>query len=128
MVTDGYCLLLVVDIHYRSLLLVATFSMNEWCFINSIRDRFEQPRFKVFGQVEQLLLKSIRKDDIVDETETLNANFKDDYDPNSLIAEIKLLPVICGESNQSTLEILLRSFNLCPMKNVNDLETLLVLS
>ena len=82
----------------------------------------------MFGQVEQLLLKSIRKDDIVDETETLNANFKDDYDPNSLIAEIKLLPVICGESNQSTLEILLRSFNLCPMKNVNDLETLLVLS
>ena len=64
----------------------------------------------------------------MDETETLNANFKDDYDPNSLIAEIELLPVICGESNQSTLEILLRSFNLCPMKNVNEVETLLVLS
>ena len=35
--------------------------------INSIKDRFEQLGFKVFGQVEQLLLKSIKKDSAVGE-------------------------------------------------------------
>ena len=29
--------------------------------ISSVKDRFDQPAFKVFGQVEQLLLKSIKK-------------------------------------------------------------------
>ena len=35
--------------------------------INSIEDRFDQLWFKVFGQVEQLLLKSIKKDSAVGE-------------------------------------------------------------
>ena len=65
--------------------------------INSIKDRFEQPRFKVFGQVEQLLLNSIRKDSVVDKIETFQVNFKGDYDTNSLMAKLELLPVICGE-------------------------------
>ena len=65
--------------------------------INSIKDRFEQPRFKVFGQVEQLLLNLIRKDSVVDKIETFQANFKGDYDTNSLMAKLELLPVICGE-------------------------------
>ena len=44
--------------------------------INSFKDRFEKPRVKVFGQVEQLLLKSIRKDSDVDEIQTLQAKFQ----------------------------------------------------
>ena len=73
--------------------------------INSVKDRFEQPGFQVFGQVEQLLLKSIRKNSAVDEMETLQANFKGDYDPNFLMTELELLPVLSGSSNQSTLEM-----------------------
>ena len=73
--------------------------------INSVKDRFEQPGFQVFGQVEQLLLKSIRKNSAVDEMETLQANFKGDYDPNFLMTELELFPVLSGSSNQSTLEM-----------------------
>ena len=53
----------------------------------------EQPSFKVFLRVEQLLLNSMGKDSIVDEIETFYANFKGDYDPNYLMAELELLPV-----------------------------------
>ena len=67
-------------------------------------DRFQQPRFKGFGKFEQLLLKSIRKDGVVDEIETLQANFEDDYDPHSLMPELELLLVICSESQPITLE------------------------
>ena len=51
----------------------------------------------MFGQVEQPLLNSIRKDSAVDKIETFQANFKGDYDTNSLMAKLELLPVICGE-------------------------------
>ena len=64
---------------------------------NTIEDKFEQPGFKVFGQGEQLLLKSIRKDSVVDEIENLVSNFKGGYDLNSLIVELELCPVISGE-------------------------------
>ena len=43
-------------------------------------------------------LKFLRKDSVVDEIETLQANFIGDYDPNSQMAELEILPVICGES------------------------------
>lgn len=64
---------------------------------NTIKDKFKQPGFKVFGQGEQLLLKSIRKDSVVDEIENLVSNFKGGYDLNSLIVELELCPVISGE-------------------------------
>ena len=60
--------------------------------INSIKDRFEQLGFKVFGQVEQLLLKSIKKDSAVGEINP--SSFKGNYDPSSLMVELELLPVI----------------------------------
>ena len=71
--------------------------------INSVKESFEQPGFKVFGQVEQLLLKLIRNDSVVDEIEALRANFQCYYDPNSLMVELELLPVICGESQPINL-------------------------
>ena len=60
--------------------------------INSIKDRFDQLWFKVFGQVEQLLLKSIKKDSAVGEINP--SSFKGSYNPNSLMVELELLPVI----------------------------------
>ena len=45
----------------------------------------------------------IRKDSVADEIETLQANFKGDYDPNSRMGELELLPVICGESQPTNL-------------------------
>ena len=68
--------------------------------INSVKDRFEQLGFKVFGQVEQLHFKSIRKDGVVGEIAILQASFKVDYDPNSLMEELELLPVIQSLSHE----------------------------
>ena len=53
--------------------------------INSIQDRFEQPGFKVFGQVEQLFWKSVDKEDHSDEIMTVESTFRGDYDHDSLI-------------------------------------------
>ena len=53
---------------------------NEAIDIISIQDRFEQPEFKVFGQVEQLFLKSVNKEDHSDEIMTVESTFRGDYD------------------------------------------------
>ena len=62
--------------------------------INLVQDRFEQSEFKVFGQVEQLFLKSVNKEDHSDEIMTVESTFRGDYDHDSLITELQLLPAI----------------------------------
>ena len=48
----------------------------------------------MFGQVEQLFLKSINKEDHSDEIMTVESIFRGDYDHDSLITELQLLPAI----------------------------------
>ena len=62
---EAYYLETAVD-HFKPMYIKAIDAI-----INSIKDKFGQTGFKVFGQVKQLLLKSIRKDSAVDEIETL---------------------------------------------------------
>ena len=62
--------------------------------INSIQNRFEQPGIKVFGQVEQLFIKSANKEDHSDEIMTFESTFRGDYHHDSLITELQLLPVL----------------------------------
>ena len=65
--------------------------------VNSIHDRFEQLGFKVFGQVEQLFLKFVNKEEHSDEIMTVESTFREDYDHDSLITELQLLPAIFGD-------------------------------
>ena len=85
---------------------------------NSIKWRFEQPEFKVFGQVEKLLLKSIRKNSVVNEIETLQAKFGGDYAPNSLMAELGILTTISGESQPIILGAIVNDIQSLSMKNL----------
>lgn len=62
--------------------------------VMAIKDRFDQPAFKVFMQTEQLLLKAIKKEDVDDVLNNIGIYFSGDYDHNSLIAELQLLPTI----------------------------------
>ena len=62
--------------------------------VNSIQDRFEEPGFKVFGPVEQLFLKSVNKEDHSDEIMTVLSIFRGDYDHDSLITGLQVLPTI----------------------------------
>ena len=72
----------------------AIYSKTIDTIINSIEDRFEQPGFKVFCQVEQLFLKSINKEDQSDEIMTVKSTFSGDYNHDSLITKLQLLPAI----------------------------------
>ena len=65
--------------------------------VNTINDRFDQPVFELFSQVEQLFLKSVKKQDVTDELKMVEKHFKNDYDEESLIAELQLLPTIFEE-------------------------------
>ena len=65
--------------------------------VNAINDRFDQPGFELFSQVEQLFLKSVKKKDVTDELAMVEKHFKNDYDEESLIAELQLLPTIFEE-------------------------------
>ena len=65
--------------------------------VNAINDKFDQPAFELFSQVEQLFLKSVKKQDVTDELKMVEKHFKNDYDEESLIAELKLLPTIFEE-------------------------------
>ena len=62
--------------------------------VSSIKERFEQPAFKIFAEVEQLLLKSVSKKPAEEEMKTVKASFCDDFDDQSLQCELELLPTI----------------------------------
>ena len=48
----------------------------------------------MFGHIAQLFLKSLNKEGHSDETMTVESTFHRDYDHDSLITEIQLLPAI----------------------------------
>ena len=62
--------------------------------VSSIKERFEQPAFKIFTEMGQLLLKSISKKPAEEEMKTVKASFCDDFDDQSLPCELELLPTI----------------------------------
>ena len=65
--------------------------------VNAINDRFDQSAFELSSQVEQLFLKSVKKQDVTDELKMVEKHFKNDCDEESLIAELQLLPAIFEE-------------------------------
>ena len=68
--------------------------------------RSDQPAFELFSQVDQLFLKSVEKQDVTDKLKMVEKHFKNDYDEESLIAELQLLPTIFEEE--------------CPLINLED--------
>ena len=48
--------------------------------VNSMKDRFDQQPFRLFTQAEQLLLKTVGKQNVTDEWKVLESHFKGDYD------------------------------------------------
>ena len=70
-------------------------------FVNAIKDRFDQPTFKLFTQAEQLFLKSVAKQDVRDKLKVLV----------SLTSEYQLLPEIF-ECEPINLEEIFKAFAL----------------
>ena len=61
---------------------------------NTIKDKFDQPIFKLFTQAEQLFLKAVGKQNVTDELKVLEKFFQGDYDADSLTSEFQLRPTI----------------------------------
>ena len=85
--------------HFKPIYLEALDSI-----INAIKERFNQPAFELFSQVEQLFLKAIIKEDHSEELKVLATNFQGDYNADSITAELQLLPTIFEKSPPINLE------------------------
>ena len=81
---------------------------------NAINDRFDQPAAELFSQVEILFLESVKRQDVTDELKMVEKHFKNDYDEESLIAELQLLPTIfeeeCPPINLEDIVQVIKSF------------------
>ncbi|XP_032880841.1 uncharacterized protein LOC116975625 [Amblyraja radiata] len=67
--------------------------------IHAIYCRFDQPGFKAYRQMEELLLKSLRGEDTPDEIEYLMHNYADDVDILALKAQLSLLSMLLNSDN-----------------------------
>ena len=75
--------------------------------VQALMSRFEQPSFKAFCAMEQVLLKGIEGEDVSDEIEEMNKIFGDDVNVTSLGTELEVLKSICKKNKPShTLEII----------------------
>ena len=58
----------------------------------------------MFGQVEQLLFKSVNNEDHSDEIMTVESTFCGDYHHDSLITELQLIPAIFDDCEPVNFE------------------------
>ncbi len=56
--------------------------------VDCIKDRFQQPGYEVYCNLEQLLLKACQREDTTLEFDYLCAFYKDDFEPDSLRAQL----------------------------------------
>ena len=78
--------------HYKLIYLEAVDTI-----ISAIKGRFEQPAFKRFMNVEQLIFKAAKKLDVTEELKILESDLSGDFDAHQLKSELDLLPVIFKE-------------------------------
>ena len=81
--------------------------------VMAIKDRFEQPSFKFFPSIEQLLLKAVNGESYQMEMDELK-NYHDDIDVSALPTELQILRTICTDGEVSnfddiTKQILMKS-------------------
>ena len=75
--------------------------------VQALMSRFQQPSFKAFCTMEQVLLKGIEGEDASGEIEEMKKIFGDDVDVTLLSTEIEVLKSICKKNKPSyTLEII----------------------
>ena len=65
---------------------------------NAIKDRFDQPGYKILKQLENLLLKAARREEYKDELAFVIDHFGDDFTPSSLTAQLEILTTAFASS------------------------------
>ena len=70
--------------------------------VTYITDRFDQPGYRVYSEVEQLLLKACKKDDFDSELKSVCSFYKDDFNPPLLCSQLHTFSVdFCKEGTQN---------------------------
>ena len=59
--------------------------------VKCISDRFDQPGYKMYNKVEQLLLKASRQEDFASELKLVCSSYKDDFNTPLLSAHLEIL-------------------------------------
>ena len=81
--------------------------------ISGIKDRFDQPDFKLYSNMQNLLIKAANDQKYLEEYNIIFEIYKDDLDALSLQAQLKLLLELLKGSNLSLSE-LINSFRALP--------------
>ena len=81
--------------------------------ISGIKNRFDQPDFKLYSHMQNLLLKAANTQKYLEAYNIICEIYKDDLDAFSLQAQLKLLPEFVKGSNLSLSE-LINSFRTLP--------------
>ena len=82
--------------------------------INAIKDRFDQPGYQIFSDVEQLLLKAISKESYGDELRRISERYSGDFDSLVISSELDLLPTIFEENSTCNFEEIVRDLQSTP--------------
>ena len=82
--------------------------------INAIKDRFDEPGYQIFSDVEQLLLKAISKESYGDELRRISERHSGDFDLLLISSELDLLPTIFEENSPCNFEEIVRDLQSTP--------------
>ena len=85
-----------VILHYRRIYFE---SLN--CIISAIRDRFDQEDYRIYVQLENLLLKAAKGDNFIKEYGAAMETYACDFDKNRLNVQLETLNEYCKEIDQS---------------------------
>ena len=80
-------------------------------FVNSIKDKFQQPGCKIFTNIEQLLLKAINKESYEPELKALAEKYKGDFDLSTMSTELDLLSTICSDPSPVNFEDIVKRYS-----------------
>ena len=70
-----------------------------------ITDRFDQPGYRIYSEVEQLLLKACKREDFDSELKAVCLFYKDDFDPPLLYSQLHTFAVNFNEEGTSNVSI-----------------------
>ena len=71
------------------------------CIISAIRDRFGQEDYRIYVQLENLLLKAAKGDNFIKEYDAVMETYACDFDKNRFQVQLETLKEYCKEIDQS---------------------------
>lgn len=95
--------------------------------INAIKDRFNQPGYQTFSNVEQLLLKAIAKVNYEDELKQVSEVYAGDFDALTIKSELYLLPTIFKNSSPCNFDDIVKKFQEAPQHQQQLIATIIAI-